>query len=114
MGIERFFVHEVTIRRWPMRTDRYNNTIIDREADPTDTVVLGWVGPSVTVEVIRTGSRDEERILRPLRLPVDADLLVGDQVLFDNTTYEVDGTPDRPWTPVGPHHVHAQLLAVEG
>lgn len=113
MPIERFFVHELTIRRWPTRVDRYNNTVRNLDGTPDETVVLGWVGPSQTVEVL-TGGRSEQRVQRPCRLPVDTDLLAGDQIVRDGTAYEIDGIPDVVPTPDGPHHVHARLLAVSG
>lgn len=113
MPIERFFVHDLTIRRWPTRLNRYNNTVRDLQGTPVDTTVRGWLGPSETVEV-RTGGRNEERVQRPLRLPVDTDIRAGDQVLRGTATYEVDGIPDLAPTPYGFHHVHARLLAVTG
>lgn len=115
MGIERFFVEDLTIRRWPTKTTAHNDTVRDLDATPADTPVVGWVGPAVTVERL-TGGRTEERILRPCRLPIGTDLKANDQILraLDGLTYEVDGTPDAAPTPAGPHHVHARLLAVIG
>lgn len=114
MGVERFFVHELTVRRWPTKLDRYNNTVRDRTATPADTIVFGWLGPSETVEHLIDG-RVEERIARRCRMPIGTDVTADDQVLFGDELYEVDGVPFDTPVPTGrPAHVRVNLLSVEG
>ena len=36
------------------------------------------------------------------------------RVVIDGTVYEVDGEPNRAWTPRGEHHVEVKLKAISG
>lgn len=112
MSLTRLLVHTVTIRRPGTTTDRYGATVKDW-ATATDTDVDGWVAQTSAIEVNDLG-REGEHSDWTLVVPVDTDLLAGDRVIWNDTTFEVDGPPNRAWTPRGEHHVEARLKLVEG
>lgn len=111
MSLTRLLVHSVTIRRAGSSTDRYGATVKDW-ATATDAVVDGWVAQTSALEV--TDTREAQVSSWTLYVPEGTDLLGGDRVLWDGITFEVDGPPNRAWTPRGEHHVEARLKLVEG
>lgn len=112
MSFTRLLVHTVTIRRAGSTADRYGATVKDW-ATATDTDVAGWVAQTSGIEINDLG-REGERSDWTAYFPVDTDVLGGDRIIWESTTFEVDGPPNRAWTPRGEHHVEARLKLVEG
>lgn len=112
MTLRNLLVHDITIRRAGTTEDRYGATIKDWD-NPTDTDVDGWIAQSSALEVTDLG-REGQRSDWTLFLPDGTDIIGGDRVLWSGTTYEVDGPPNRAWTPRGEHHIEARLKLIEG
>jgi hypothetical protein len=62
------------------------------------------------------GYREAEQANWVLRLPSDVDVSAGDRVAVADQpgTFEVDGPPNRAWTPRGQHHTRVPLRTLEG
>lgn len=111
MTIEGFFVRDVTIVRAGVTTDRYGNESTDWSA-AASWATKGWLARADQSE--DQDGRDALISGWVLRLPVGTDITGRDRVRVDGTTYELDGPPNRPWTPRGEHHVRCRLRLVEG
>jgi hypothetical protein len=112
VSLTRLLVRDVTIRRAGTSTDRYGASVKDWGA-ATTTVTTGWLAQASALEVNDLGREGQESFWT-LTLPEGTDILGGDRVTVDSTTYEVDGPPNHAWTPRGEHHVEARLKLVEG
>lgn len=112
MSLANLLVHDVTIRRPGTTTDRYGANVKDWSA-ATDTDVDGWLAQTSAAEVNDLG-REGERSDWTLYVPAGTDIEAGDRVIWGGTTFEVDGPPNRAWTPRGEHHVEARLKVVVG
>lgn len=92
-------------------SDDYGDTIPDW-AGPTETVLRAMVEQRTATEPPGDG-RDATvtgLVMFTNELGVSAD----DRIVWDGTTYEVDGDPWVVQSPAGPHHIEAQLKLVEG
>lgn len=112
MSFAGLLVHDITIRRAGATTDRYSATIKNWD-DSTDTDVNGWITQSSGLED-HTDGREAQVGSWVLFLPTGTDILGGDRVVWESYTFEVDGPPQRAWTPRGEHHIEARLRIVEG
>ena len=112
MSLTGLLVHDITIVRAGSTTDRYGATEKDWD-NPTETEVKGWLTQASGTED-RSDGREAQVGSWLLYLPVDTDIVGGDRVTWGSTTFEVDGPPQRAWTPRGEHHVEARLLVVAG
>lgn len=112
MSLTALLVHDVSIVRAGSTTDRYGATI-KNWATATTTATSGWVTQVSGVED-RTDGREAQVGTWVLYLPVDTDVVGGDRVVWESYTFEVDGPPNRAWTPRGEHHVEARLRLIEG
>lgn len=89
--------------------DRYNNPVISHSTTEDVPASFAW------------NSTQEETIDRELRTSV-ATLVVGpevsltaaDRIVFEGTTYQVDGRPQEVWTHHGLHHWVVPLKVYEG
>jgi head-tail adaptor len=112
VSLARLLARTVTIKRAGSTTDRYGASVKNWNT-ATTTATTGWLSQASSVEVNDLG-REGQESLWTLVLPVDTDILGGDRVTIEGTTYEVDGPPNRAWTPRGEHHVEARLKLVQG
>lgn len=111
MGIpEHLLPHAVTLTHPTTSTDAYNNT----------TLTYGGGGASITAwlqQNTRTEPRSDGR--DPLEqtwllMTNEEDVRGRDRVTFDGTVYEVEGPPEKVYSPAGLHHVEATLRLVTG
>lgn len=106
MGIDQFFVTDMTILRPTVVTDRYNDAALDWDS-PTEIAVSGWLHELSSFESY--GNRDTTQVSAQVFLPSDTDIRAGDRVRIAGIDYEVDGAPITAHTPTGPHHLEVVL-----
>lgn len=111
MGLTSLLVHDVTILR-PGTTTDDNGFTVKNWSSPTETTVKGWVSQQGSSED-RDG-REAQVSTWTLFLHADTVVAGGDRVEWGSTTFEVDGAPQRAWTPRGEHHVEVPLRVVNG
>lgn len=111
MSLSGLLVHDITILRPGTVEDRYHNAAKDW-AGATSTNVKGWISRTSSGEV--NGEREAEVSGWIVYLPVGTDIVGGDRVTWNGTTFEVDGPPNHAWRPQGEHHIEAQLRVVQG
>lgn len=121
MGIERFFVHDVTILR-ASEVDGRHGPELDW-SDPAETTTRGWVAlgrpqQNEWAGGARQAGRDMDVSQWVAMLPADADVREQDrlEVNLHGRTYlfEVAGHIAPGSTPDGISHLEAPLLLVEG
>lgn len=104
-------VRDVVIQTAANATDRYSDTILDWSA-PTEVETTGWLAQ------VNTATLNDHRdgVVTAIVLTLRAGTAIGphNRVVIDGVTYEVDGEPNRAWTPRGEHHVEVSLRAVVG
>lgn len=111
MSLSGLLVRSGAVLRPAWTTTAHN----DRKADwahATSTTVRCWVSQQSSRE-IRDGRAAEIRQWVGF-FEAGTDIVAGDRVVVDGSTFEVDGPPHRAWSPRGEHHVEAILVAVEG
>lgn len=111
MTVEALMVRDVTILSAASSTDRYGNPTNDWAA-ATSTATKGWLAQQARDEVL--GNRDAQTSGWVVYLPAGTVIDGSDRVVVDGQTFEVDGPPNRAWSPRGEHHVEAALNVVEG
>lgn len=112
MSLTSLLVHDITVVRAGAATDRYGAAEKNWDA-ATETDIKGWVTQISGIED-RTDGREAQVGTWVLYALDTADILGGDRVVWGSYTFEVDGPPNRAWTPRGEHHVEARLRLVEG
>lgn len=113
MSLDSLLVHDVTIRRAAVTTDRYHNPTVKDWNNVTDTATKAWIHQQ-SHEELRNNGREAQLGGWVAFLPAEVDVDGGDRLIWDDLTFEVDGPPRRAWTPRGEHHVEAPLRHVEG
>ena len=111
MSIQRFFIHDITVRRAARTTGRGADQVADW-SDTTDTPIRGWVAQQSTGDSRQGRSGDVSSWL--LQCPATADVRPGDRIIWSGMTFDVDGRPNPAWTPRGEHHTEVALRLVEG
>lgn len=110
--IDDYFVRPATRLRADLIDTRSGQT---RDWDnAAELAMKGWLSQATAIEDEDTPGRDARITGTVLVLPADTDVLATDRVSIDGQVYDVDGPPNRPWTPDGEHHVLVQLRLVEG
>jgi hypothetical protein len=109
--IDRFFVHDIIIRRPAVKAGRGSDSVADFD-NATDVDATGWIAQSSTDDVRSARTGDASEWL--LQTSSATDLRPGDRVVWGDYTFDVVGRPNPAWTPKGVHHVEARLRLVEG
>ena len=112
MSLRGLLVHDVIILRPALGTSRYGDARKDWVTS-TEIETSGWVARRSESED-RSEGREAQVSEWVLYLDADADIQAGDRVVWESTTFEVDGPPNHAHTPRGEHHVEADLRLVEG
>jgi hypothetical protein len=112
MSLRSMLVHEVAILRPALGTSRYGDASKDW-VTAVETETVGWVARRDESED-RAEGREAQVSDWVLYLAATDDIQGGDRVVWGTTTFEVDGPPNRAWTPRGEHHIEARLRLVEG
>lgn len=101
----------VTILTAPVVTDRYGNQTYDwTEATSTEVAALVQVTTGTEIH----GVRERQTHDALLFLAGDAVLTGRDRVLWNGSTWAVQGPPARPGRPGSPpHHLEARLALIE-
>lgn len=113
MGIERFYVHDVTILTAAVEEGRYGE-----EADwanPAERTVKGWVSAGYAQHnATADPSRDVDSSRWAALLPLAAELRDDERIRCHGRLFDVDGHVLTGRTPEGDHHLEAPLKLVEG
>lgn len=114
MAIERFYTRDITIVVPVAGEDRYGNTLaLWDEADGAARYSeKGWLAQQTRSE--DHDRRDAQVTRLMLLVPPSSSITEHTRVEIDDQVYEVDGVPNVAWTPRGPHHIEATLVAVAG
>jgi hypothetical protein len=114
VSIEGFYVRDVTVQRAGLAVDRSGGEIKDWANPEVVFSGKGWLGRLAESEV--GGNRSAEQATWVLRLPAAVDVTADDRVTVTDQpgTFEVDGPPNRSWTPRGQHHTRVPLRTLEG
>lgn len=111
MTLAGLLVHDVTILTPTDEANRYGGT--DKRWDTaTESTVKGWVAQQSRSEV--TDGREAQVSGWVLYLDPDATVTGRDRVVWEGTTFEVDGPPNPAWSPRGLHHYEVPLRVVAG
>ena len=113
MSIEHFFVRTVAIQHPALVASGYGAATEADFSSATTATVKGWLHQLTELED-QTATRDAEVSTHVLRLPKGTVIGSGDRVVIDGQTFEVNGPPNRAWTPEGEHHVRVPLRYVDG
>lgn len=111
MSLTSLLVRTAVIQTATTSTDRYNNTVLDWTS-PTSTTTTAWVAQTATIE--NQDHRDATVDTVIATFPAGTAITAQNRVVIDGQTYEVDGKPNRAWTPRGEHHVECVLREVRG
>lgn len=113
MSLTGLMVHDVTILQAGTTTDRYGDSIKDWTA-ATSSTVKGWVSQQTRSEVL--DGREARVSGWVCYLPAGTRLTGLDRIVWEGTTFEVDGPINPAWSPRlrGVHHLELQLSRVEG
>lgn len=111
--IEQLFTRTVTILRGTSTSTGYGNATKLDWTNPTPTQTVGWLGP-YSGEAENALDRDQQMADATVFLPAGTDITALDRVQIDGVTYQVTGTPSPPFTPLGAHHIEADLKVVKG
>jgi hypothetical protein len=109
--IDRFFVHDILVRRPATKAGRGSDSVADFD-NATDTPARGWVAQNATTDIRGGRTGDSSEWL--LQTSATTDVRPGDRVIWGSHTFLVVGRPNPAWTPKGVHHLEARLQLVEG
>lgn len=111
--IDRFFVREVQIvpAVTSATADRYGSETVTHAA--AGRTVMGWTSQTGQAEP-QSNLRDPLVTDLVLFLPAGTVITGRDQVILDDVTYTVEGSPHRAWQPSGEHHLEVRLQEVVG
>lgn len=113
MGIpDHLLPHSVVLVRPSSSTDAYGNTVYAYAGSATRTTIAAWLQQDKRTEP-RTDGRDPlEQVW--LIMTNHEDITGLDRIEYDSIVYEVEGPPEKVYTPAGVHHVEATLRVVAG
>lgn len=110
MSLANMLTQSLTIKKFASGTDEYGNTVTTNAG--TTSTVLGYLELTESVETLN----DRDTVVSGYQawLPADASVNAFDRVIFNGSTFEVDGTP---WTVYNPRtgqtsHLVAKLKVV--
>jgi hypothetical protein len=110
MGIpSHLLVHAVTLTHPTTSSDAYNDEV---EAYAGGSSITAWLQQNTRAEP-HTDGRDP-LVQTWLLMTNEEDVRGRDRVTFDGVVYEVDGPPEKVYTPAGFHHTEATLRLVTG
>jgi hypothetical protein len=113
MGIPSYLlIHTATRVRAATSTDSYNNTVTDWGAAASRTDMAAWLQQNTRTEPRSDGRDPLEQTW--LLITNEDDVLGTDRFEIDGTTYEVEGPPEKVYTPAGYHHLETTLRLVTG
>lgn len=106
-------VHDVTLVRAASATSRYGDEVKDW-ANATRVDTIGWVAQRDRDEDV--DSREAQVRSYVVYLPPGTDVTGLDRVEWDDLTFEVEGPPNRAWSPKmrGEHHLELDIRLVTG
>jgi hypothetical protein len=110
---EHMLPHTVTLVRPATATDNYGNTTYDYGVAATRTSITAWLQQDKRSEPISDGR--DPLIQWWLLITNHEDICGRDRIEHDSTTYDVEGPPEKVYTPSQLfHHTEATLKAVAG
>ena len=112
MSLATLAVRDVTILSPGSVLDARGDTVESWE-DATSTAAKGWLGRTAEAETPSPG-RDPLRSEWTLRFLAGTPIDGRCRVEIDGEMFEVQGDPNRAWTPRGEHHVRVPLRKVVG
>lgn len=111
MSLTTLLAHDVTILTPGTTANRYGDST-PNWATATSVASKAWVSQRSSVEDL--DHREAQVSGWVVFLPEDTAITGRDRVVWGSVTFEVDGPPNRAWTPRGEHHVEANLRVVDG
>lgn len=111
MSLTSLLVRTAVIQTASTTVDRYNNTVLDWTS-PTSTATTVWIAQTATSEDLDHRDGTVDTVIATF--PAGTVITAYDRVVIDGQTYEVDGKPNRAWTPRGEHHVEVVLREIVG
>lgn len=110
MGVpEHLLPHTLTLTHPTTSTDAYNDTTLTYSGG---TSITAWLQQNTRTEPHTDGRNPLEQTW--LLVTNEEDVRGRDRVTFDDAVYEVEGPPEKVYTPAGFHHVEATLRVVTG
>lgn len=110
MGIPgHLLIHTGTLTHPTTTTDAYGNTVCGYSAGSS---ITAWLQQNTRDEP-HTDGRDA-LVQTWLLMTNEEDVRGRDRFTCDGITYEVEGPPEKVYTPAGFHHVEATLRVVTG
>lgn len=110
MGIpSHLLVHTVTLTHPTTSTDSYN---VENLTYSGGASIAAWLQQSTRAEPLADGR--DPLVQTWLLMTNEEDIRGRDRVTFDGVVYEVEGPPEKTYTPAGFHHTEATLRVVAG
>lgn len=111
MSLDRLLIHDITVLRAPVVTDRYGNDRADWP-NATRTTVKGRLTRPAGERIV--DGRDALVEQWVCYLPSDVVISGRDRIEFDGITFEMDGPPFPAYDAGSAHHIEARVRLAAG